>query len=149
MTVFEVKKALVEKLNAAFPNVNIYAREVIEDYKRPAIFTTLKPVLVEPINYNSQNNQYCFYIDYIAKTDIEVEALKIVQQVHDLCGLYIKVGKRTVNVTGFDFEFIGKTKDKLEIAVDLQWTDKIKHEAEDVPLIERVQTNIDFRKDEN
>lgn len=144
MTIFDVKKALISKMKTLFSDdeFNYYSKEVTEGYERPAFFTTLKPISVEPLNYNSQNNQYCFYIDYVQKTEDEADALNVAQKIKDLFGLFVKVGNRAVNVTGFNFDFIGKTKDQLEVAVDLQWIDRIKHNTEDVPNMQEVQTTI-------
>ena len=77
MTVTEVKRGLLLKMQEAFPKetYKYYAMEVKEGFTRPSFFTQLKPVSMEPCNYNSRSNQAAFYITYFQKTIDEAEAL--------------------------------------------------------------------------
>lgn len=140
MTIAEVKKGLLLKMQEAFPKetYKYYAMEVKEGFTRPSFFTQLKPVSMEPCNYNSRSSQAAFYITYFQKTIDEAEALDVIQKLRDLFGLYVKIGDRAVKILDYDYEFSGKEKNIAEITVDIEWMDCIPHEN-NAPVMERMQ----------
>lgn len=129
MTLIEVKKGLNEALQILYqpPQYQFYGVDVVEGYQRPCFFTKLQPIQMRPENYNTYYNQAAFYITYMQKATDEVDIMKKVEEIKGLFNLYIKIGKRALDVTGFDYDFIGNDKNILEISIDLEWMDRIEH----------------------
>ena len=95
-----------------------YSQMVVEGYERPSFFTQLKPISMEPVNYNSRKNHVTFYIDYMQEIADEVDALEVIMKIMDLFGTDVRVGDRSVDVTGFDYEFIGSKRNIPEMTID-------------------------------
>lgn len=142
MTISELKKGLLDLMQSNFPakKYKYYAMDVKEGYKRPSFFTKLKPVSMEASNYNTRNNQVMFIINFMQERIDEVEALATIQQIRDLFGLSVKIGDRAVDVTGFDFDFVGSEQNIPEITIDLEWMDRIEHTV-DEPVMKSVEIN--------
>ncbi|MBD5089512.1 MAG: hypothetical protein HDT30_12025 [Clostridiales bacterium] len=131
MTLIEVKKGLNEALQTLYqpPKYQFYGVDIVEGYQRPCFFTKLQSIQMRPENYNTYFNQVAFYITYMQKEVDEVDMMKKIEEIKELFNLYIKVGKRTLDVTGFDYDFIGNDKNILEISIDLEWMDRIEHKT--------------------
>jgi hypothetical protein len=59
----------------------------------------------------------------------EADMLDKVEEIRNLFVLYVKIGDRAVDVTGFDFDYVGTDRNILEISLDIEWCDEIKHET--------------------
>ncbi|MCI8408705.1 MAG: hypothetical protein HFJ09_05460 [Lachnospiraceae bacterium] len=131
MTLIEVKKGLNEALQTLYqpPKYQFYGVDVVEGYQRPCFFTKLQSIQMQPENYNTYFNQAAFYITYMQKEVDEVDIMKKVEEIKELFKLYIKIGKRAIDVTNFDYDFIGNDKNILEISIDLEWMDRIEHKT--------------------
>lgn len=143
MTISELKKGLLEKMQSIFPKekYKYYSMAVVEGYKRPSFFTSIKPVRMEPVNYNSRTNVVTLYINYMQSHVDEAEALDVIQKLKDLFGLSVKINDRHVDVIGFDYDFIGTEQNIPEISIDLEWMDRIEH-VNNQPLMMSVEANI-------
>lgn len=143
MTISELKKGLLEKMQSIFPKekYKYYSMAVVEGYKRPSFFTSIKPVRMEPVNYNSRINVVTFYINYMQLHIDEAAALDVIQKIRDLFGLSVKINDRYVDVIGFDYDFIGTEQNIPEISIELEWMDQIEH-VNNQPLMMSVETNM-------
>lgn len=113
---------------------------VSEGFDRPSFFTQIKPVEMNPTNYNSRYNRVTFYIDYMQKSVDEVDALDTIQKLRDLFGLAAEIGNRAVKVVSFDYDFIGTERNIPEISIDFEWMDRIEHVVNE-PLMESAEIN--------
>lgn len=149
MTLKELKTGLLALLMGKYPRgqYHYYSQAVVEGYKRPAIFTQLKPTLMEPVNYNTRKNMVSFYITLMPKKVDEAEALDMIEEIRNLFGLSVTVGGRAVDVTGFDFDFIGSDRNIPEISIDLEWYDRIEHVHKEPPM-EALEINKKLVKEE-
>lgn len=140
MTLGELKKGLLDSMQTIFPKeqYKFYSMDVVEGFDRPSFFTQLKPVDANPNNYNSRNNHFSFYIDYMQESVDECDALDKIQQIRDLFGLSVQIGDRHVKVIDFDYDFIGTDRNIPEIVVDLEWMDRIEHEIS-APIMESAE----------
>ena len=138
MTLIELKKGLIELMQTVFPNHNYYSMEVVEDYDRPCFFTQLKPTNTMAKNYNKKNNQMTFYIDYLQEQIDEVDMLETIDKLRNLFELSVRIEDRSIDVEGFDWDFVGTKRNILEVSIDLQWDEKIEH-LDNAPLIESVE----------
>ncbi len=145
MTLTELKAGLIGILKTKYPKYKYYSTAVVENYDRPCFFTQLKPIDMGTENYNSRKNRVVFYITYMAKTAKESEALRMIDEIRDLFGMYVKIAGRVAYVDGFDWNFVGTDKNIPEMSVELYWLDRIEHPA-DAPAIERVVTNKEMEE---
>lgn len=145
MTLTELKAGLIGILKTKYPKCKYYSAAVVENYDRPCFFTQLKPVDMDAENYNSRKNRVIFYITYMAKTVNEADDLRMIDEIRDLMGLYVKIAGRVVYVEGFDWNFVGTDRNIPEISVELYWLDRIEHPT-DAPAFERVCTNNELKE---
>ena len=131
MTLIEVKKGLNEALQTLYSitEYRYYGVDTVEGYQRPCFFTKLQPVQMRPENYNTYLNQVTFFITYIQKEVDEIDAIKKVEEIRELFGLYVKINKRALDVIDFEYDFIGTDKNILEISIDIEWFDKIEYKT--------------------
>ena len=146
MTLKELKSGIVTLIKSEFPKIKIYSMAVVENYKRPSFFMQLKPNIMEPANYNSRQNQATLYIDYFQKVIDEGDMLDVIERLRDLFGLSITIGSRSIDVTGFNYDFIGTDRNIPEISIDLEWFDRIDHPVTE-PLMETMALNEDLEEE--
>lgn len=144
MTLVEVKKALLELMQTIFPKerYTYYAASVVENYKRPSFFTSLTPVNMEPCNLNTRNNIFTFHITYMQERVNEEEALLFVEKIRDLFGLCVIVGKRGIDVTEFQYDFIGSDGNIPQISITLEWMESIFRDN-DAPVMEQAELKLE------
>lgn len=145
MTLTELKGGLLALLKTKYPEYKYYSTAVVENYDRPCFFTQLKPVDTRVENYNSRRNRMIFYITYMPKRVDEAESLRMIQEMRDLFGLYVKIGGRVVYVESFDWNYIGTDRTIPEMSVELYWLDRIEHNT-DAPVIEQVVTSKEMEE---
>lgn len=148
MTLSELKKGLLSLMQTIYPETEYkyYGMDVSEGFERPSFFTQIKPVEMDPNNYNSRNNRVTFFIDYMQEIVDEVDALDKIQQIRDSFGLAVKIGDRAVKVVSYDYDFIGTERNIPEISIDLEWMDRIDH-TENLPLMESAEINQEMMED--
>ena len=148
MTLSELKKGLLSLMQMIYPETEYkyYGMDVSEGFERPSFFTQIKPVEMDPNNYNSRNNRVTFFIDYMQEIVDEVDALDKIQQIRDSFGLAVKIGDRAVKVVSYDYDFIGTERNIPEISIDLEWMDRIDH-TENLPLMESAEINQEMMED--
>ena len=148
MTLSELKKGLLSLMQTIYPETEYkyYGMDVSEGFERPSFFTQIKPVDMDPNNYNSRNNRVTFFIDYMQEIVDEVDALDKIQQIRDSFGLAEKIGDRAVKVVSYDYDFIGTERNIPEISIDLEWMDRIDH-TENLPLMESAEINQEMMED--
>lgn len=148
MTLSELKKGLLSLIQTIYPETKYkyYGMDVSEGFERPSFFTQIKPVEMDPNNYNSRNNRVTFFINYMQEVVDEVDALEKIQQIRDMFGLAVKIGDRAVKVVSFDYDFIGTERNIPEISIDLEWMDRIEHN-ENLPLMESAEINQEVMED--
>lgn len=71
--------------------------------------------------------------------------LRMIQEVQDLFGLNVKIEKKSLNVTDFDWQYAGTDRNVPEISIGLEWLEKIVHEVNE-PLVERVITEKEMEE---
>jgi hypothetical protein len=145
MTLKELKAGLLARLQTKYPadQYHYYSMAVVEGYERPCFFTQVKPTLSDPENRSSRKNQVTLYINFLQKEVNEAEMLDMIEGIRDLFGLYVQINDRAVDVTGFDWDFVGTDRNIPELSVDLEWMDNIGHEDTE-PTIESVQTTTEM-----
>lgn len=148
MTLSELKKGLLSLMQTIYPETEYkyYGMDVSEGFERPSFFTQIKPVEMDPNNYNSRNNRVTFFIDYMQEIVDEVDALDKIQQIRDSFGLAVKIGDRAVKVVSYDYDFIGTERNIPEISIDLEWMDRIDH-TENLPLMESAEINQEMMEE--
>ena len=146
MILNDLKGRCVEIVHDLYPNMKIYSMAVTENFKRPAIFMVLEPMVAEPTNYNSRHNLFTLYITLFQKVIDEYEALDFIENIRDTFGLSIKVGDRAVKVVDFSYDFTGTNRNIPEISLDLEWYDRISHQ-ETADLMETAVINQNLEEE--
>lgn len=129
MTIKEVKKGLNALLASKYPSIKLYSKAVVEGYKRPCFFTQLKPISMNNQTMTTRYNLATFYIEYMQEELNEADMLDKVDEIRNLFGQYVRIGDRAVDVTEFDFDYVGTDRNILEISLDIEWLDRIEHET--------------------
>ena len=125
MKLKELKAGIIEIMKTKYPSTEYkyYSKMVIEGYDRPSFFLRLAQISNnrETINYRSK--VYVLYITYLQTKRDEVDQLNKIDEIENLFGNYIKIGNRAVDVTGFDYDFLGSNHNILEITINIEWMD--------------------------
>jgi len=142
-----LKEGLNALLQTKYPKTKYkyYSMAVVEGYDRPCFFTQIRPIDASPVNYNTRHHQVVFYITILQKQVDEEEMLRMIQEVQDLFGLNVKIEKKSLNVTDFDWQYAGTDRNVPEISIGLEWLEKIVHEVNE-PLVERVITEKEMEE---
>lgn len=145
MTLLELKKALIQKMQTLYPatEYRYYGIEVVEGYAKPAFFTQLKPVTMDSANKNSTENVLAFYITYFQKQTDEVDMLRKIDGIRELFGSFIRVGDRAVDITDFSFDYAGNDRNILEISFGLEFFGKLE-QGTGAGLISAVETRLEM-----
>lgn len=105
-----------------------YGIEITEGYEKPSFFTQLLPVNLNPITTNFSEKRFSFIITYFSKKVDEEDALTKVSELMDAFGLKVKVKDRYVNVSEFEYEFVGEKSNILQMSLNVSFMDEIKKE---------------------
>ena len=138
MTIKEVKVGLNALLASKYPDIKLYSKAVVEGYKTPCFFTQIQPITMDNRSRTTRYNYVSFDIEYIQKELDEADILDKVQEIRELFGLYVKIGDRAIDVLDFDFDYVGTDRNILEISLELEWFEEIKHENSEETMISLV-----------
>lgn len=131
ISVKNVKEEMVKVLRNTFgSDYKYYGVEVREGYKQPSFFTQITPVQLEPNAKNTVRSVYLFVITYFQMTVDEADMLDKVSQIREAYGNKVKIKNRYVNVTEFDYEFIGEHADILQVTVTVDFLEDISKKQE-------------------
>lgn len=105
-----------------------YGIEVTEGYDKPSFFTQIVPVQMENVTTNFTDSAYSFVITYFQELIDEEDALQKVSELREAFGLKVKVEDRYVNVTDFDYDFVGEKNNILQMSLNVSFKDGIEKE---------------------
>ena len=151
MTYGDIVQSVTGTLQELFPNHNIYSMARVERLERPAFFFSLKPIVVEASNMRTRHNVLSLYIDYFQAVKDEADMYGTATTIRDALGWSYNVivgmeSKGWINVTEFDWDFVGSERNILEMNVTLEYFDTIDND-EHAPLIEDVDINYHLREE--
>jgi hypothetical protein len=138
LTIKEVKAGLNALLASKYPDIKLYSKAVVEGYKRPCFFTQLQPITMGNRTRTTRYNLVSFHIEYIQEELDEADILDKVQEIRELFGLYVKIDDRAIDVVDFDFDYVGTDRNILELSLELEWLDEIKHESNEETMVSLV-----------
>lgn len=138
MTLGEVKKGILALLESRYPKekYKYYSKAVVKGFTRPCFFTQMIPSNITPENYNTRKLTVLFYITIFQDTIDEADALDMIDSIQNLFGLAVKIGDRAIDVTNYNWSFIGNDQNIPEIVVTLDWMDEIIRDEEKPPAAE-------------
>lgn len=147
MTYGDIVRSVTGTLQELFPTHNIYSMARVERLERPAFFFSLKPVTVEPSNRRTRHNVLSLYIDYFQEVKDEADMYDAATKIRDALGWSYQVGDdgEYVNVTEFDWDFVGSERNIIEMNITLEYFDAIGND-EHAPLIEDVDVKYKLRE---
>ena len=141
----DIAKALTGTLKELFPDRRIYSIMRVEDMKRPAFFFSIKPVIDEPSNRRTRHNILSVYIDYFQEVKDEADLYDTANTIRDALGWSYPVGDDYINVTEFDWDFVGSERNIIEMNITLEYFDAIDND-EHAELIEDVDITYYLRE---
>lgn len=127
MTLVELKTGIISLMKKKYPTptYKYYSKMVVESYDRPSFFLRLAPIQNSRETTTFRSKQFALYITYFQPILDEVDILTKIDEIERLFGNYVRIGDRAIDVTGFDFDYLGNDRNILEITVDLEWMDRI------------------------
>ncbi len=134
----DIAEALKETLKEVVPGCTVYSVARVEAIERPAFFFTIKPIITEPANMRTRHNVLAVYIDYLQKVKDEADMYDVAGKLREALGFAYRVGKRYLYVTDFDFDFVGKERNVLEMSVTFEYFDMIEAEEKAEPMGEAI-----------
>lgn len=145
LTLREVKKGLFDLLKTKYPDYHYYSMAVTEGYKRPSFFTQIKPVSMNVVTERMRENVIAFYIDYFQEHVDEMDMLDKIDEIKKLFGTHVKINDRALDVTSFEYDFIGTDRNILEISIELEWMEKIE-QINTQPVMESAFFNTEMEE---
>lgn len=145
ISVLEIKTAMVDKIKEKFPVSNgykYYGVSVKEGQETPCFFTQILPTSSEQETTNTIDSGYLFTITYFQKKNDEVDQLEKVDTFKKMFTGKIAVGERFVQVNDFDFEYIGRDRNILQMSFSITFKDVIEKQttAEEIKEV-AIKTN--------
>ena len=125
MTYSDLNMAITELLRGLYPDREILSNMRVEGLMRPSFYFYMKPIVSEPGNLNTRHNIMGVFIDYLQEYKDEKDLYDTLQNIRDAFGHNIMVGKKSVNVTDFDWDLNGADRNTAEINVTLEWFDNV------------------------
>ena len=86
----------------------------------------------------TRHNVLAVYIDYLQKVKDEADMYNVAGKLREALGFAYRVGKRYLYVTDFDFDFVGKERNVLEMSVTFEYFDMIEADEKAEPMGEAV-----------
>ena len=126
----DIAETLKETLKEVVPGCTVYSIARVEAVERPAFFFTIKPIITEPANMRTRHNVLAVYIDYLQKVKDEADMYEVAGKLREALGFAYRVGKRHLDVADFDFEFVGKERNVLEMSITFDYFDMIETDEE-------------------
>lgn len=136
MTYGDIARAVTKTLKELFPEADIVSMARTEDISRPAFFFYLKPVAIEAASERARHNVLSLYIDYLQKVKDEPDMYDVATKIRDALGWSYRVGDNYIDVTGFDWEFVGQKRDTLELDITLEYFDALDADEDAEPMEE-------------
>lgn len=131
ITIQEIKKAMIQVMKELYPKgYRFYGAEITEGYEKPSFFTQILPVAMDNETKNLRNNVLMFVATYFQKETNESDLLKKAHEIRMAFGLKVKVLDRSLNVTDFDYDFMGNDDDILQVRVTVSFKEQIEREEQ-------------------
>lgn len=128
MTYTDLKKAINQKIASLYTSntPKIYSDlQVDQDFERPCFFTSLVPVSISPINYNTIDKKFDIIITYFPKQVSEQQILNLIELIETKFTLGFGAGTdRYIDVESFDWKYTSK---QIEIVIGIRYQDEIDH----------------------
>lgn len=129
----DIYKAVNGLLSDKYQKINIYGKEVKEEFDRPAFFVSFNPISIENQSVNFRYKKYDIQIVYFQENADEIDNMEKVNEIENLFGNAIKVNDRYIHVIEIDHEYIGEDDDILQVSITIEFFDDVekieKHET--------------------
>lgn len=141
-----IARAFTKTLKELFPDHKVYSIARAEDNDRPAFFFYLKPVIIEASNNRTRRNVLSLYVDYHQKVKGESGMYEAADKIREALGWKYKIPEGYINVTEFDWEFVGRKRDVMELNITLEYYDAIQTD-EHADIMESVDVNYNLKEE--
>lgn len=112
----------------------------------PYFFVECVPVGAEHVTKNMLHKGCSVLITYMQKTPAQMDNLEKAEEIGELLGMTIRIGRRELLVLRYGHEYIGEKNNILQISFALDWwEDTQRPEAEE--LMEHLHTEMTVKGD--
>lgn len=122
MTLLDLKKTIVNKLKAKYPNIGIVAQEVEKGFNRPAFFVQMMPVNTEMLNAAHRQRLISVIIHYFTPNNTHIEAINMQDELEKLFLGPLQVGDRSLQLFNCNGEILDYT---LQFGFDISYIDSL------------------------
>lgn len=119
-------------LKGKYQGYKTYGHEVVEGYDKPSFFVNISPRSISNDSINFQSCAYTIIITFFSGqtgSERSIDNLKKIDEIKTLFGYKLRVCGRFVNVTDFDYEFVGEYTDTLQLSVNIEYYDTVEKDT--------------------
>lgn len=144
ITPLDIRTSVFELLEQRYPEYKRYGNVVLGDFERPAFFVNIKPITssIESLNYKLYS--YSIILTYYQNIADDLDNLTKVHEIESLFGYQIKVKDRFLNISDLSYDFIGESKNILQITVNFKFYEDMDHE-DNVQAAKSLNINMEKR----
>ena len=133
-------------LKTKYPEITRYGNDTVDQAVPPYFFVECVPVGAEHVTKNMLHKGCSVLITYMQKTPAQMDNLEKAEEIGELLGMTIRIGRRELLVLRYGHEYIGEKNNILQISFALDWwEDTQRPEAEE--LMEHLHTEMTVKGD--
>lgn len=120
ITMIDIKKSYIDLLRGLYgKQFKYYGLEIKEGYIKPSFFIAISPIEMGN-GINARKNVFNIYTTYFQKEIDELDCYTRINEIRTALGNKLAVADRFVNVSEFNYTFIGKDRTiaQLSFTVD-------------------------------
>ena len=144
ITALDIRIAVMDLLKKQYPTYKRYGNEVTEGFDKPSFFVSIQPTLNSNESVNFKKYGYSIIITYFQSIKKEIDNMQKAAQIEELFGFQMPVKDRLINITDYDYQFVGNDSNILQITVNVEFYDEIKRTPTE-PNVNELNLNIEKR----
>lgn len=143
-TVSDIRVAVLNLLKGKYPTYKRYGNEVTEGFDKPSFFVSIQPTINSNESVNFKKYGYSIVITYFQEKAKETDNMQKVAEIEELFGYQMPVKNKLINITNYDYQFVGNNNNILQITVDVEFYDAIKRIPTE-PNVNELKLNVEER----
>lgn len=133
----DIMTAVNALLKAEYPDIKRYGSDTVDGAKTPYFFVEAVDGPSTPSGLNFRHRTCNLKITYIPGTINQHENLMMANALQEKFGLSFKVKDRRLDVQSYTYDFIGTSRNILQITVAFNWHDNM-YAPDDTELMEHL-----------
>ena len=133
-------------LKVKYPEITRYGNDTVDKVVPPYFFVECVPVGAEHATKNMMHKGCAVLITYMQRTPDQMDNLKKAEEIGELLGMTIRIGRRELLVLRYSHEYIGDQNNILQISFALDWWEDTQRAATE-ELMEHLHTEMTVKGD--